>query len=45
MALICFYFLGMCVGAVIGLRYIPHQIRRKNPKVIAEIEELLRLNK
>jgi len=40
-----FYFFGMCIGILIGIGYIPHQIKKKNYKVIKKIQKLLEENK
>lgn len=34
-------FFGMAIGFVVGMQYIPHQIKKKNQQVIARIKELL----
>ncbi len=36
-----FYFWGMAVGVIIGMQYIPHQLKKKNPKVMARVKALL----
>jgi uncharacterized protein YneF (UPF0154 family) len=36
-----FLFFGMAIGVVIGMQYIPHQLKKKNPKVIKQIKDLL----
>jgi uncharacterized protein YneF (UPF0154 family) len=35
------YFVGLAVGIIIGMQYIPHQLKKKNPKIIAKIKALL----
>lgn len=37
-----FYFLGFAVGMFVGIRYIPHQLKKGNPKAIRQARELLR---
>lgn len=34
-------FLGMATGFIIGIQYIPHQLKKKNPKVIKQVQDLL----
>lgn len=34
-------FFGMSIGIVIGMQYIPHQLKKKNPKIIKQVQELL----
>ncbi len=41
MELVGFLFFGIYIGIVIGIEYIPHQIRRKDEKVMAQIANLL----
>lgn len=36
-----FLFLGMATGFVIGMQYIPHQLKKRNPKIIKQVKELL----
>ena len=36
-----FYFLGMGVGVGIGMQYIPAQLKKKNPKIIKKVKDLL----
>ncbi len=42
---ITFYFLGFLVGMAVGIRYIPHQIKKKNQKIIKQMQKLLDENK
>lgn len=36
-----FLFFGMACGVAIGMEYIPHQLKKRNPKVTARIKRLL----
>jgi len=40
-----FYFFGMCIGILVGIEYIPHQIKKKNQKIIKKVQKLLEENK
>lgn len=37
-----FLFFGISLGVVIGIQYIPHQIKKGNKKVISHIQQLLK---
>ena len=37
-----FIFLGMGVGFIIGMQYIPHQLKKGNAKVIKQITDILK---
>ncbi len=36
-----YYFFGFVVGIFVGMQYIPHQLKKKDPKVIEKIKKLL----
>jgi len=36
-----FYFFGMGIGVIIGMQYIPAQLKKKNPKIIKQVKDLL----
>ncbi|WP_266353938.1 hypothetical protein [Gottschalkia acidurici] len=40
-----FIFFGMAIGFIIGTQYIPHQLKKGNPKVIKQITDILEQKK
>ena len=37
-----FLFFGISIGIVIGMQYIPHQIKKGNKKVMSHMRQLLK---